>query len=195
MFVCVYICMCVCLYVCMCVCMCWFVYDCSMYVRLVVCILEGFAEFQKMQDWIHDIRTTINWFQLVLHLLIETIHHWFQASLHSSNLLVLEALGGHCWSILGSWEITLASIWWSFGARLHSGGLLRVPRWICIDFLKILGALLGPLLGNLLIFHVSWSVKKHVWIAGTIYNDFWLQKLLISDVRTSQKHTKYFRFR
>ena len=37
-------------------------------------------------------------------------------------------------NILGSWEITVASIWWSFGARAHSGELLNVPMWIFDDF-------------------------------------------------------------
>jgi len=72
-----------------------------------------------MQDWIHEIQKTINWFQLGLNFIIEATHHeirttincfqlvlqliietnqtWFQAGLHS-NLLILDVLGNHFWT-------------------------------------------------------------------------------------------------
>ena len=90
-------------------------------------------------------------------------------------------------NILG---ITVASIWWSFGARAHSGELLNVPMWIFDDFWWLLGAPLGTFFGYFFIFYVIWGVKKHVWITGMILDDFWLEKLMISDVPTSQKHRK-----
>ena len=93
-------------------------------------------------------------------------------------------------NILGSWEITVASIWWSFGARAHSGELLNVPMWTFYDFWWLLGAPLGAFFGYFFIFYVIWGVKKHVWITGMILDDFWLEKFIISDVPTSQTHTK-----
>ena len=99
--------------------------------------------------------------------------------------------GTSFFSILGSWGTTLTSIWWLFGARFHSGGLLNVPWWIYIDFSWIVDAIWGSLLGHFFIFCVIWGIKKHVWIAGTIFDDFWLEKYLISDVPASQKHSKY----
>ena len=97
-------------------------------------------------------------------------------------------------NILGSWEITMASIWWSFGARAHSEEVFNVPMWIFDDFWWLLGASLGAVFGYFFIFYVIWGVKKHVWITGMILDDFWLQKLMISDVPTSQKHSKYIVF-
>ena len=55
----------------------------------------------------------------------------------------LEVLRDHFGSILGSWETTLASLWRSLGARVHSGGPLDVPRLIFVDFWWILDPPLG----------------------------------------------------
>ena len=46
----------------------------------------------------------------------------------------LVVLRDHFGSILGSWETTLASLWRSFGARVHSGRPLGVPKWFFLIF-------------------------------------------------------------
>ena len=60
--------------------------------------------------------------------------------------------------------------WWSSWAQMHSGGPWRVPEWIFNDFWWILGPPLETILGHFLIFSVIWGVKKHVWIAGMIFD-------------------------
>ena len=72
----------------------------------------------------------------------------------------------------GSWGTTLASVWWPFGARVHSGGPLSVPGWIFDEFRGVLGASFGDTFAYFLIFAVICGVKKHVWVAGTDFDDF-----------------------
>ena len=141
----------------------------------------------------HEIKTTINWFQLVLQLIIETNQTWFQAGLHS-NLLILNVLGDHFWTF---WNPGRPR-WHQFGDHLVPG-FTQQGSWASqcrfVSILMNLGCPSGTLLANFLVFYVNWDVKKHVWIAGTIFNDFWSTELLISDVRTTQKHSKYCCFR
>ena len=64
----------------------------------------------------HEIQTTINCFQLVLQLIIETTQIWFQAGLHS-NLLILNVLGDHFWTF---WNPGRPR-WHQFGDHLVPG--------------------------------------------------------------------------
>ena len=104
----------------------------------------------------------------------------------------LEVLGDALWSILKSWENTLASLWWWFGARLHSGGPLSVPRlsfffdgfWLpdwryCwVTFLCF-----------------SWyEVAKDMCGSRAYFDVFWLANLLICDVLTFQTYCKHMWF-
>ena len=66
----------------------------------------------------------------------------------------------------------------------------RFPFPCCTGFCYILGIPLDIILGHFLIFSVIWSIKKHVWIASVIFNDFWMENLLISDIPTYQKYCK-----
>ena len=97
-------------------------------------------------------------------------------------------------TILGPFGGPWRPFWWSSWAQMHSGGPWRVPEWIFNDFWWILGPPLETILGHFLIFSVIWGVKKHVWIAGMVFDDFWLENQLIRDVSTSQKHSKYCGF-
>ena len=76
------------------------------------------------------------------------------------------------------------------GCKNLSGGSSNAPTLIFINFWWFLGGLLGSLWGHFSIIYVIWGIKKHVWIAGTILDDFWLEKLLISDVPTSKNIVK-----
>ena len=122
---------------------------------------------EKIKTWI--------FFQANLQSQIKGIENWFQVDVHS-NLLIFIGLGHHFGGILGSWGTTLAPLWWSLGARVHSGGPSNAPTLIFINFWWFLGGLLGSLWGHFSIIYVIWGIKKHVWIAGTNLDDFWVEK-------------------
>ena len=146
-------------------------------------------DLRDLQDWNHCIISRIDYF-------------FKQTCIHKSNSWELVSdrfafktidficLRRNFGSIFGSWVTTLAPFWWPLGARVHSGGSLNVPTLIFIDFLWFLGDLLGSLWSHFSIIYVIWGIKKHAWIAGAILDDFQLEKSLISDVPTSQTHSK-----
>ena len=94
------------------------------------------------------------------------------------------------WVILGVLRHHLGTILQSNGSQMHTDGPWKVPGWIFNDFWWFLGPPLETILDHFLIFWLIWSITNHVWIAGMIFDDFWMEYLLIYDVPTLQKYTK-----
>ena len=140
---------------------------------------------------------------------IGIIEEFQELSICSSNFAVTnqknwELVSGRCafniidfhWSWTQFWRHFgvlghhLGTIWEIIGCKGAPRRLLRVPRWIFIDFWWILGVKLGALFGYFLILCMIWGAQKPVWIAGTHFKDFGLENLLIFRVPTSQQCSK-----
>ena len=155
--------------------------------RFVTCNLK--QDFKDLHGWSHWIIWRPGYFfQTILQSQIkrtENCCRWMWIQIHW-----FLRLGYHFGRIWESWGTTLAPLWRSLGARVHSGGPFNAPTMIFIDFWWFLGGLLRPLWGHFCIISVIWGIKKHVCIAGTNLDVFWLEKYKISDAPTSQKYTK-----
>ena len=66
----------------------------------------------------HEIKTTVNCFQLGLHSIIETIDNWFQAGLHL-HLLIFRGLRAHILEHFGVLGVNFGLIF--FGDHLVPG--------------------------------------------------------------------------
>ena len=135
---------------------------------LLICRLKGLAGFElKLRE--HCLEYFFWRRQL-------SLDCWFSSS--------FRVLGSPFWltsEVLGT---ILVPFWWSSGTQMHPKEPWELPRWILDDLLWILGPPLGTIFDHFLIFSVIWSLKKHVWIVGVIFTDFWIENLLISDVPT-----------
>ena len=168
-------------------------------------------DFKERQDWIHElqttinwfqlglnliieathheIKTTINWFQLVLQLIIETNHNWFQAGLHS-NLLILDVLGNHFWTF---WNPGRPR-WHQFGDHLVPG-FTQEGFWASqCRFVSTFDEFGMPYWDHFWVivwyFMWVWMSKNMFGLQARLVYDVWSNNLLISDVRTSQKHNR-----
>ena len=108
-------------------------------------------------------------------------------------LVVLDAIWSHFEVLAQQFGIILVIIGCKGALRGPKGTAAhwsKRPIWICIDFWRIWSALLLPCWGHFLIFCVMRAIRKYVWIAGAILDDFWLEYLMNTDVPIVQKHSK-----
>ena len=142
---------------------------------LLICRVKGLAGFQgfpglKLREH------CLEYIFLAAALVIG--HCWFSSS--------FKVLGSPFWLTLEVLGTILAPFWWSSGTQMHPKEPWKVPGWILDDFWWILGLPWDTILDHFLIVSVIWIVKKHVWIVGMTFIDFWMETLLISDVSTYQ---------
>ena len=156
------------------------------------CRIEGICRIWKICT--HWIIRTAHCFQVDSQSITETSYNQFRAGLHT-HLLIFRGLGRpflEHFGVLGDHFGFNLVIMWCKGAFRKA---LECPKMDFWWFLMISGCPIGTLLAYFFIFYAIWGVKKHVWIAGTILDDSWLEKLMISGVPTFQKQSKNNCFR
>ena len=103
--------------------------------------------------------------------------------------------------LLGSPDDHFGSIWRSLGTilatfcnqvahRCTQRDLGRSQGGILMLFDGFLGLPPETILDHFLIFPDIWGIKNHVWIAGMMFDDLSMEKMLIYDVPTYQKYSK-----
>ena len=148
---------------------------------LLICRLQGLAGIQELISRIEingQQRRVYN--QFTIYLIIGLC--WFLTPFRVPRWpfwIHLEVLGHYFGTMLQS-----------SGSPMHTEGPRKVPSWIFNDCWWIWGPPLDTSLDHFLIFSVIWGIKKHVWCAGMIFNDFWMKIVLIYDVSTYQKYCK-----
>ena len=109
-------------------------------------------------------------FQANLQSQIKGIENWFLVDVHS-NLLIFIGLGHHFGGILGSWGTTLAPLWWSLGARVHSGGPLNAPNVDFHRFFMIFEWPVGITLGSF--FHNLYDLRHQKACLDCRHDSWW----------------------
>ena len=158
--------------------------------RFVICNLK--QDFKDLHGWSHLIKTWALFFNQFCNPSSKELR--IASGGRAFRFIYFIRLGHHFGRIWESWGTTLAPLWRSLGARVHSGGPFNALTKIFNDFWWFLGGLLIPLWGHFCIISAICGIKKHVWIAGTHLDVFWLETCQISDVPTSQKCNKNWCF-
>ena len=131
---------------------------------LLICRLDGFERFAGLKCRFHSFCFT--------------------------DLLIFRGLGRLFFKNSGSWDTTFSLFWWSLDASVHSEGTRIDFQWFLMDF----GSPLETILDHFSDFLWFEQSKNNIWIAVTLFADFWMEILVNSDVLTLPKYGEYWCF-
>ena len=102
-----------------------------------------------------------------------------------------DAFWGHLEVSWGPLKAFLAPFWLASRAQMHQRACWNLTGWTIINHRSILGAPVEAVSHYFLTLSLIWGMRKHVRTAGMVFNRFWMDNLLNSEITTCEKHGKY----